>query len=182
MFSNCIVQGSTDPALEQHLADLRQQNADLDIASVALTSQGEMASALVITIRLAEALSAGTGGQDLIQHARSVLDAVNQQLYPMLSGGGSVGDADGNSQEQQQQQQQQQDKKPEKRNKVSAAAWEMENSDESDSEPLTYDDHDRLLKTAIAPSSSSSNRQPPHSPGSTNRPSTSSSKRFRFGL
>jgi len=78
----CVLQGKSDMALEQHLVDLRMQNADLMYSGPSTTSS-QMESALATAIRLASILSSSQS-QDTIQQAMAVLDSVNKKLYGMI--------------------------------------------------------------------------------------------------
>lgn len=83
---NCLAKaGSSDPSLEQHLKNLREQNAELLTIGQNPQTSNFMYSALQATRTLAARIP--EGDQETIKQAMSVLDAVNLQLYGMLGKG-----------------------------------------------------------------------------------------------
>lgn len=107
-----VKQGTSDAALEQHLKNLRQQNAEHLTTGRHPETSNLMYSALRATRALASKLPGGD--QDTIKQAMSVLDAVNLQLYGMLDKGGDSANSEESQKRQEetanvgQQQQQQQ--------------------------------------------------------------------------
>ncbi len=86
MTSCFLKQGSSDAALENHLKNLRQQNAEHLSTGHHPQTSNLMYSALRATRALASKLPGGD--QETIKQAMSFLDAVNLQLYGMLDKGG----------------------------------------------------------------------------------------------
>lgn len=187
-----LSQGKSDPALEQHLSDLREQNAELAAAESSddHSGSGQMQAALAAARRLASTLGSGGGSQELVQQAMSVLDAVNKQLYGMLDSGAAAS-ADGKSTDNDSGRNVAADepksRRSEDRGKTSAAGRSY-GDDEDDGENGIF----RLEQDVSAsPGSSSSplkrnsaaeQARRPSPEASAARPAPSSSKRFRFGL
>jgi hypothetical protein len=151
-----------------------------------------MNAALAAARRLASTLGSGSGSQELVQQAMSVLDAVNKQLYGMLDSG-AAGSADGKSTDNDCGRNvaagDTQSRRPEERDKATAAIRSY-GDDEDDGDNGVFR-LDQDLSTSAASSSSQkrssaapeqARRPSPEASAAAARSAPSSSKRFRFGL
>lgn len=163
-------QGKSDHALEQHLVDLRAQNAEL--SSENFSGSNRMQSALIAALRLASLLSTSQT-QDTIQQAMAVLDSVNKKLYGMIDHAGqettSQSEPRGSGEVQ--------------ASTVSQSLANVRGYGDDDDEDSQYP-----ARGALSHQQTSAKRaSPPSGPSglsasSQQRPGTGPAKRFRFGL